>query len=202
VQNLIPAFMAGGGPGGVAHGAHIGGFAAGVLLALGDMLRVRMGWGLRPEHPDEPNPRETREEGKAQEGGLIAAFREAMRRGDTNRASTLLLGSPRDLVEAGLRPDETVALGDALARTHEPRRAASAYDVALRQHPKGADAAAAHLGMARVLLDDLRQPTLAYQHVVDAVEAGPTPAQEAEARDLLHALRGSVRSLPNAALRW
>ena len=48
VQNLLPAFLSGGGPGGVAHGAHIGGFVGGVLIGLGDTLRVRIGWGPKP----------------------------------------------------------------------------------------------------------------------------------------------------------
>ncbi len=202
VQNLLPAFLTGGGPGGVAHGAHIGGFVAGVLLALGTNLLVRLGWGRRTEHADEPDPQQTLDGARKEEGGLLGAFREAMRAGDVDRASTLLLGAPRDLVHAGLGPAETVALGDALARAREPRRAAAAYDVALRQHARGEDAAAAHLGAARVLLEDLKQPTAAYQHVVDAVKAGATPSQQAEARALLQEMRRSVKTLPNAAARW
>ena len=202
VQNLLPAFLSGGGPGGVAHGAHIGGFVGGALLALGNILRLRLGWGRKPEHPNDPDPRETLAEGRQDEGGLLGAFRAAMRSGDLDRASTLLLHAPRDLVRAGLRPEEAVALADALVEAGEPRRAAAVYDVALRQGPRGETATAAHLGAAQVLLDDFRQPTAAYQHLYDAVAAGGSPAQEREARELIHRLRPAVSSVPGEALRW
>ena len=43
-DNLLPVVLGGSGPGGVAYGAHIGGFAGGVLIALGINLA---GWARR-----------------------------------------------------------------------------------------------------------------------------------------------------------
>ena len=201
-DNLLPVLVGGGGPGGIAYGAHIGGFAAGVLIALGDRLRVRAGWGAGSEHADDPDPRETLRAGREDEGGLLGGFRRAREGGDLARAALLLERAPRELVREGLRPAEAVVLGDDLARAGDPRRASAAYAHALRMAPRGEAAAAAHLGMARVLLQDADQPTAAYQHVYDAVEAGATPAQQEEARTLLRTLQGAVRTLPREARRW
>ena len=198
VNNILPVLIGGGGPGGVAYGAHLAGFAGGVLLAFGDNIRVRLGWGRAAEAEAEAEPESGTESG---EGGVLGAFRRAVASGNLARASAVLLRAPRELFRAGLRPEEAVALGDALYQARETDAAAATYDTALRQRPKGEVAAAANLGMARVLLDSLHQPTAAYQHVYDAAEAGMTPAQEVEARALLQRLRTEVRSIPGEATR-
>ena len=94
---------------------------------------------------------------------------------------------------------DIVLPGDGEEIAGEVAGAVAAYDVALRQHPKGEDAAAAHLGSARALMA-LHQPTLAYQHVYEAERAGPTPDQEAEAHALLERLKRIAVLPPGEAL--
>lgn len=154
VQNIIPAFFATGGGGGVAHGAHIGGFVAGVALAWVLKLRVKS-WPTRHAAPGEEF-------------------------------------DPRQITDA----ESAVRLGERLAFKGRPRSALSAFERGVDLSPKGGLGVAAHLGAARELVDSLNQPTLAYQHLVAAMEAGPTDAQVAEARETMAALRMQVRSVP------
>ncbi len=202
-NNLLPVLLGAGGPTGVAYGAHIAGFVGGVLLAFGDNFRVRLGWGRTPEKDEEaPDPRKTIAGARAEEGGPLGTFRRALATGNLMQASTLLDGAPRELARDGLRPEEAVALGDALSAAGAPHRAAVAYEFAIRQKATGETGAAAHIGLARILLEDARQPTAAYQHLVDAMYAGATPRQEAEARALLQRMQAEVGSIPREAARW
>ena len=45
-------------------------------------------------------------------------------------------------------------------------------------------------------MDRLRNPTGAYQHLYAALEEGPDPAEEAEARALTAQLAARMRSIP------
>ena len=204
-QNVVPAFMSAGAGsgGGVAHGAHIAGFVAGLLLALGDKGLERV-WPARRQWLEESRAQqqETVAQARGAVGGPLGVFRAAMRQGQLGRASTLFFDRPRALIRDGLRPEEVVALGDGLEQVGEPRAAAAAYEQVLRLEPYGTTAVAAHLGLAQILIEDMQQPTAGYQHIYDALRAGPSPAQAAEARELLRRMKGQVRSLPKEAVRW
>jgi membrane associated rhomboid family serine protease len=192
VQNLLPVLISGGRGGGIAYGAHIGGFVGGVALALLERVAERAWPGRRQSEEERPRPGEVAE---ARAEGLLSSFRRALERGDVHRASRLFFEAPRELAREGLTPRDASRLGEALAYAGEPRGALAAYDRALALSDGGSDAAEAHLGAARALLD-AGQPTLAYQHVHDALAAGVRGPMTDEARALLQQIRGEVRTVP------
>ena len=148
VQNIVPALMGGGG--GVAYGAHIGGFVAGAVLAF-VLSRVQR----RTPAEDEDVP-----------------------------------PAPRSWLEAA----------DGHEREGEDRAALAGFERAARLAPPGRQRVDAHLGAARVLLDDMDQPTLAYQHLVRAMQSRPTEAQIKEGQHLYDRLRRRVGTVPRRAL--
>ena len=195
-QNILPAFLgAGGGGGGVAYGAHIGGFIGGILAAFVTNWRLKR-WPKGEGGPEEgPSAREMSAARDAP-GGLLGTFREELHQGQVEDASRLFFGAPRELSQAGAELQDAVALGAALEARGEARGALAAYERGIALEPQGPLGAAAHLGAARVLVEHLRQPTMAYQHVVAAVQMGPAPEQIEEARRLLGEIQGQVGSLP------
>ena len=124
LDNLVPFLVIGARGGGVAHGAHIGGFVAGVVWAwLHDRVVVRRGEGELATHPGE-HP---------------VALAEQLR-------------------DDG-RPDEALAVLERLLKTLPP----------------GSEAAELHARAGEILLDDLHQPTSAYQHFKAALRTNPGP---------------------------
>ena len=155
VQNIIPAFFSSGGGGGVAHGAHIGGFIAGVALAWVLNIRTKM-WPARHADPG-------------------AEF------------------DPRQISDS----QSALGLGKSLSAEGEARSALAAYERGIEFDPHGPLGVEAHLGAARELAGSLKQPTMAYQHVVAAMEGSPSDWQVDEARGTMAAIRAQVTSVPN-----
>jgi membrane associated rhomboid family serine protease len=138
LDNLVPFLIVGARGGGVAHGAHIGGFIAGVVAAwLHDRIVVRHGAEELATHPGE-HP---------------VALAEQLR-------------------EEG-RPDEALAVLERLLRTL----------------PSGSEAAEAHARAGEILLDDLHQPTAAYQHFAAALQMNPSSRTAALAEQGIAAIQ-------------
>lgn len=148
-ENLLPAFLGGGGATGVAYGAHIGGFIAGAALALLVALGVRL-WG----------------------------------------------GGKGKAVRTTATPAEALAAADELAAAGDPRAALTAYQRAATLAPRGETAAAAQLGAARVLLEQMGQPTAAYQHLYRAMQSNPSPAQVEQVQQLMAEVQRQTRAVP------
>jgi membrane associated rhomboid family serine protease len=187
VDNLLPWLLAGGRTSGVAHGAHIGGFLAGVIVAL-----ALDRWSLGRREPDlrvrtAPRDRPPR---------LAEAFRSALDGGQLVRAAGMLFDPPRATTRAELGPEDKIRLGDALARSGHPRAALAAYQRALSDHPRDPSGTRAHLHAARVLIDSLNMPTAAYQHLYAALEERPSAEDAALARSLLAELNERSASVP------
>jgi hypothetical protein len=186
-DNLLPLLFAGG-AGGVSHGAHIGGFAAGLVLA----------WALRPSGSPGRRPAGPRPSAPVPGGetSLQELFRAALAQGRIEDAAALLFELPRSRTRLGLDAGDKTALGLALHRAGAARAALGAFQRALADHPRGSGRASAHLGAARVLLEAFGSPTAAYQHLYAALEEDPTPGELEAARELRAALEGRTRSLP------
>ncbi len=187
-QNLLPLLLTAGG-GGVSYGAHIGGFAAGAVLALA-LDRLTIG---RPEKDVRRRPAGAAPAGA---GGAARAIRAAMEEGRWEVAAEWFFNTPHAHTRGALSPWEKIALGRALEEHDHPRGALAAYQRALADHPAGPGRAAAHLGAARVLMGPMRNPTGAYQHLYAALEEDPTPDEIAMARALLTDLARLVKSVP------
>lgn len=182
LDNLLPVVLAAGEGGGVSHGAHLGGFFAGAGLA----------WALFS------SPGEGDRRGAPRRDAAESGIERALAAGRAEEAAEQALSLPRALSVGRIPAGAWLELGRGLEARGEAGRALAAYERALGERDRWT-AAAAHLGAARVLLGS-GYGTAAYQHLVGALEAGPTAAEEAEARRLLQRLAGDSRSIPRGFL--
>ncbi len=172
VDNVVPLLITTGG-GGVAYGAHIGGFVAGLGLAW---LLERRGWRARPREYSIGSRIEVVQRTPAEEIG------QAIRLRDFEHASRLYFRLAPDRTRRLLSAEESLALADWLAAEDHAEAALVVYRRHLRDFPHDATAARAHLGAAWVLLRDRDDPTSAYQHFLDALDRQPSPDVEESAR--------------------
>ncbi len=182
VDNLLP-FLARGGidSGGVAYGAHIGGFVAGVGTA----------WWLDRKEVVAP-PAEFETAGGAAGGLDIEA---SLRAGEFERAAQAYFALPAAATRRLLAPQSMLALGTWLRRDGHPHAALVVFRRHLRDFPRGPGLAEAHLGAGLVQLEDLAQPIPAYQHFLDALDANPDEETAAVARRALATI-DAQRSTP------
>ena len=181
VDNVLPfLFVRDVSGGGVAYGAHIGGFLAGLAVAW--VMDRRQVTG----RPDEyrrpltipPEPAES----------PATAISPALARGDHARAAEVYFALPAEATRRLLTPEESLALADWLRQNEHPQAALTVYRRHLRDYPRGPGAAEAHVGAGLVQLMALGQATPAYQHFLEALDLDPSPETAMRARDGLEAI--------------
>jgi len=170
VDNLLPFFFSG--EGGVAHGAHIGGFVAGALAAW---LMDRRGAQARPAKfsvvPSAPTGAE--------------AVRAALAGGRHAEAAHAYFALPPALARGALSADEAVELASWLRANGHADAALTLLRRVVRDVPQGKGLAEVYAAAGITLLEDLREPTAAYQYLLSALDLGPRPETEAAARQAL-----------------
>lgn len=176
LDNVMPFLItqAGEAGGGVAYGAHIGGFLGGLGWAW---------WADRREVVGRPDE-----------------YRRADKRGTPSPAETVVTlvsqGRFQDAAPAYFRltpeqsrrlliPAHSIGFGDWLASHGHTEAALAVYQRHLRDYPVGQLAAEAHLGAGLIQLNELDQPTAAYQHLVEVFDLDPAPDTAASARRAL-----------------
>ncbi len=161
---------------GVAHGAHIGGFVAGVAVAW-----VLSRWEVQT------TPEEYRAEARAvaAPGSVVS---QALRSGDMATAARAYFALPPREAQGALDPAQTLALGDWLSENGHGSAAVTLFQRYLQAHPTGPGAAEAHVGAGMALLRHMDQPTSAYQHFMAALRLAPSPDVTAQARAGLAAI--------------
>ena len=180
VDNLLPFLLkAGSTGGGVAHGAHIGGFGAGIGLAwLLDRRQLRVPPKLRrgfaPVSTPAPAPAE--------------AITLALRRGAFAEAATAYFRLDAPATRRLLAPTDALALADWLAQAGHAEPALVIYRRHLRDYPMGPGLAEAHAGAGLVQLESLGQVAPAYQHFLEALDANPPPDLERRVRAVLQTI--------------
>ena len=164
IDNLLPFLLSSGGGGGVAHGAHIGGFVAGLA---GAWLIDRGGLGLGAG----PTTRRTRrsDEAPASDG---SARRSAAATWPARRRRTSRCRPDADPARR-CRRTTSLALGNWLAANGHGDAALVVFRRHLRDYPADATAAAAHVGAGLVQFEHLGQVAPAYQHFLDALDMNP-----------------------------
>ena len=179
IDNLLP-FLAtrGAGGGGVAYGAHIGGFIAGLAYA-----RWSQGREVRRRPADfEPEPVDTTSDS---DPSTVRGIRQLIAAGEHERAAPGYFGLSAARTARLLMPKESIDFGRWLANNGHPDAALVVYQRHLRDYPLGPYAAEAHLGAGLVQLYARDQPTAAYQHLVAVLDADPHPETEGYARRAL-----------------
>jgi membrane associated rhomboid family serine protease len=177
-DNLLPYLLSSrGAGGGVAYGAHIGGFVAGLLGAF--LVNRWMDFRCRRSARacgEEPEPRS----GTPDSDGVVRAFEEGDLQEAARRYLTLPTGDRRRV------PLPVVAaLGDWLASGQQADAALALYGQALAARPREPGAARLALGIGLVLLYQKQRPTAAYQYLMDVLDADPEPVVEQRAREAL-----------------
>ena len=176
-DNIVPLiFTAGQGGGGVAHGAHIGGFLAGLAGAwVIDRVTTT---AKPPEYASAPEV-----------VPAPSAIEAAIARGDMETAARAYFsaGEPDPLPAAA-----TLALADWLATHGHDEAALIVYRRLIRDHGREPGAAEAQLGAGLV---ELRRGQLApaYQHLRASLERDPAPATRARAMEALRAIAGQQK---------
>lgn len=172
IDNLLPFLFSGGsGGGGVAHGAHLGGFVAGLAIAWWTKHQEE---GVRPD------------EYRAAPGGPPplpgASIGQAIHRGELEAAARAYFALPAEQTRRLLSPEDSLALGEWLAAHGHSTAALSVYRRHLRDYPSGPGVAEAHLRAGLLQLKAFGQVAAAYQHLLSALDADPGPEVEAQAR--------------------
>ena len=158
-SNLMPFLISQGTPGGgVAYGAHIGGFLGGLGWAW---------WAGRREVSARPAEYRAGAAGPTPSAGeLVAGMVEERQFSDAAQSYFQLTSEQSRRL---LTPAHSVSLGDWLAQNRHAKAALVVYQRHLRDYPRGPLAAEAHLGAGLVQLRALGQPAAAYQHFVEVL---------------------------------
>jgi membrane associated rhomboid family serine protease len=176
IDNVLPMLVRGSSGGGVAHGAHIGGFLAGVAAAwfMGMRAVKTAPKEFRAAVMDAASP--------------AARLREALEAGDMPAAATAYFALPPQQAAGVLDAGQSIVLGEWLSAQGHAEAALAVFQRHIRGFPRGPGLAEAHVGAGLVQLQQLDQPTSAYQHFVDALQFDPRPEVEAQARAGLAAI--------------
>ncbi|PLX85867.1 MAG: hypothetical protein C0618_09785 [Desulfuromonas sp.] len=178
IDNLLPFLVQSSGGGGVAHGAHIGGFVAGLGAAV---AHERLPWASLKKH--------FRREGKLSPpcaekvGSLLAG-------GAFDEGAACYLGLRHRAQRLQVAPEDALAIGDGLLRRGDYSAALQVYKrfIAERQNDNLLDRA--YLGAGYALMAQPRQATRAYQYFLSAVDLARSDARAEEARRQLRLLEG------------
>ena len=175
IDNVMPFLLVqGGAGGGVAYGAHIGGFLGGLGWAW---------WSGRQALAERPAEyRGATRDASPSPAGVVAGLVAARR---LEEAAPLYFRLPADQTRRLLPPEDSIALADWLAANSHPEAALVVYQRHLRDAPVGELAAEAHLGAGLIQLHALGQPAAAYQHLVEVFDLDPEPDTAAYARQAL-----------------
>jgi membrane associated rhomboid family serine protease len=178
LDNLLPFLITRGQAAGVAHGAHIGGFLAGLAAAW---VMERHEIGVRPaEYREAKAPPE--------KTPVPELLREALERRDFAAAAELYFSIEPDATRRLLSPENSLRLAYWLVEQRHPQAALILYRRHLRDYPQGPGVAEAHVGAGLVQLYALGQVAPAYQHFVEALDFNPSPEIEAQARAALQVI--------------
>ncbi len=196
VENLLPFLLADQEGGGVAYGAHIGGFVAG----LGGALLINLWFDRKYKRTADSIGRGSGSVGESA-GPLVQGDAETvsqfMARDQPAQALQLLTALPPG--ERAKVPVDVVArLADWLASRGNADAALAIYGRLRADHPGSAQLDRILLGIGLTLLHHKSRPTAAYQYLLDVLDADPTAEIEAAARQGLQEIAQVQKyQLPN-----
>ena len=166
VQNLLPFLTGAGARGGsVAHGAHLGGFLVGLLLAWCVARGLRRATDAPADAPPAP-------------GSLAALVEDGDYETAARRCVQLSAAETRRL----LNERQTLMLGRWMAARRHPHAALALFEQHVRDQPVSSTAAEAHLAAGLLQLRTFSAPAAAARHLHEALALDPDAETAAEAR--------------------
>lgn len=177
-DNFLP-FLLASGDAGIAYGAHIGGFFAGLAAAwLIDRRTVTGAPGEYRRPQVSPLKKISRESPMSETSEIT----DRITSGQFDEAALEYFSLPPAVTHRLLSPEDAMELAGWLRRNGRPEASLTVLRRHLRDYPRGPRRAEAHVAAGLVLLEDLREPTAAYQHLLDALDLDPDPELAAIAR--------------------
>ena len=171
------------GGGGVAHGAHIGGFIAGALAAF--FLDRRAGVQHRMRQQSKQNPESAATVAAEQELTPTQTIANHLHTGDYAGAVRhyFLLDSSQDRLS--LRSDTVLALGEYLLGTAAWPEALSLFRRFISDRPNDPEIDRAFLGAGKAVFNQPHQELNANQYFLSALDVADSPGLADEARRYL-----------------
>ncbi|HEX9777364.1 MAG TPA: rhomboid family intramembrane serine protease [Geopsychrobacteraceae bacterium] len=188
VDNLLPFLLNRGG--GIAHGAHIGGFIAGLGLAA----VIQYGPGFRPGRH---NPRSA---AKADHCSP-RMIGDAVARGEIAAAASCFLHLQGREQRQAVASSDILEMGERLLEKQEYRKALSIFRHFIAEHQNDPQLDRAYLGAGYALAAQPRHDTGAYHYFLSAVDLARTEALADEARRQLRMIEQRGRSKDSGADR-
>lgn len=176
VENFFP-FVLGGGSGGVAHGAHIGGFVAGLMVVMGIKI-----WG-KDTHEDHSAPTWR----SPNQGDTIRTLPDLIAGGDWDEALqsfVKMTPTQRHLLDDW----DLVQLADGLTETRRYDAALAVLQRFLATRPHSDILGIVHLRAGMVQVDGLNRESAGYQHLQAVLDYSVPAEVEAKAREMIEAI--------------
>ena len=182
VDNVFP-FLVGSGGGGVAHGAHIGGFVAGLMVVMG--LKI---WG-KDSAQDHSGPTWR----APNQGDTIRTLPDLIADGDWDEAlQSFVKMTPTQL---HLLDDwDLVQLADGLTETRRYDAALAVLQRFLATRPHSDILGIVHLRAGMVQVDGLNRESAGYQHLQAVLDYSVPAEVESKAREMIQAIDNRRRS--------
>ena len=168
IDNLLPFLVNGSGSGGVAHGAHIGGFFAGLGLAAVVEYGPRI-WPEEMVHQDNDAELCSPEQ-----------IGDAVARGDLSAAAACVLSLKDRQQRKSIASSDILAIAEHLLNNHDDRNALGLFRQFIAENPNAPQLDRAYLGAGYALLRQPRQSTSAYHYFLSAVDLAETEKLLAE----------------------
>ena len=162
IQNLLPFLTAGAWGGGVAHGAHLGGFFVGLLAAWLVNRRRRFAGSAPVEAAD-------RDAAPPPPGSLAALIEDGDYEVAARRYVRLSSAETRGL----LSERHSLMLGTWMAARGHPHAALALFQQHVRDYPMSSTAAEAHLAAGLLQLRTFSEPAAASRHLLEVLALDP-----------------------------
>jgi len=176
VDNLLPFLLTSAEGGGVAHGAHIGGFLAGMgLAAASDRL---------PALLQLKGPRVSR--ARASLVDAVTDIVRAIDRGDVAHAAERYATLESRAQRGQLATANVLMIGRHLLAQNQPELALTVFRRLIAERPGDAGLDQAYLGAGQALLRKKRCDTAAWHYFLAAIDLARTPEVVAAAREGLN----------------
>jgi len=170
VDNILPFLVSSSSATGVAHGAHIGGFLAGLgLVLVSDRIRLA-------------HPIKNAANWSPQTGCQPGSIPQDVAAGELAAASRCYLGLEQTRQRLEVPPQTALALGDYLLEKGEHKAALKVFRRFIAERPNSSGLDRAYLSAGKILLLQPRYATSAYHYLLSAIDLTSSPTIAAEAR--------------------